>query len=77
MMGLFDDSPLLTSSQRRKIVLTYADSNARVAKYYLDRHELFDESVSAEPERPKKRKGLSVEKLIYILGWILAQRSEK
>ena len=77
MMGLFDDSPLLTSSQRRRIVSTYADSNARVAKYYLDRHELFDENMSAEPERPKKRKGLSVEKLIYILGWILAQRSEK
>ncbi len=76
-MDLFDDSPLLTSSQRRRIISTYADSNARVAKHYLGRRELFDESVSDEPERPKKRKGLSVEKLIYILGWILTQQSEK
>lgn len=77
MTGLFDDSPLLTTTQRREIVSAYADSNARVAKSYLGRERLFDESVSAEPVRPGKRKGLSVEKLIYILSWILARRSEK
>lgn len=77
MMGLFDDSPLLTSTQRQEILSSYANSNANVAKSYLGREQLFDESVSAELLQQEKGKGLSIEKLIYIFSWILARRFEK
>jgi hypothetical protein len=77
MMDLFDDSPLLTATQRQEILSSYADSNTRVAKSYLGREQLFDVSVSAEPVQPEKRMGLSIEKLIYIFSWILVRHFEK
>ena len=73
-MGLFDDSPLLTSAQRSKILSDYADSNARVARVYLGREQLFDEHQPVDSLQKKGNSGLSVEKLSYILGWLLVRR---
>jgi hypothetical protein len=72
-MGLFEDSPLLTVTQRREILSTYADPNSRVARTYLGRERLFDETMPADPMQVEIGKGLTPEKITYILGWILAR----
>jgi hypothetical protein len=75
-LKLFDDTPLLTSSQRQDILSTYSEANARVARTFLGREQLFDEKLPVEAPLPKTERGLTVEKLTYVLGWILARWPE-
>jgi hypothetical protein len=63
----------LTITQRRELLSTYADANARVARAYLGRERLFDETLPADPMQLEIGKGLTPEKITYILGWILAR----
>lgn len=73
---LFDDSSLLTADQRRKILSSYAASNANVARAYLGRERLFNETISADPPGKNTLQGLTLEKLVYIMGWVLARKQE-
>jgi len=70
-MGLFNDTPILDTTQRMEILSIYRDSNIYVADNYLGRKYLFDESMPAETMSLDKFIGLNVEKLSYILGWLL------
>jgi hypothetical protein len=74
-MNLFDDSPMLTSAERRQILSRYAESNTRLALTRLSRDWLFNENMPEESQPFKREKKLTVEKMAYILGWILAKRS--
>ncbi|PKN65139.1 MAG: hypothetical protein CVU57_12065 [Deltaproteobacteria bacterium HGW-Deltaproteobacteria-15] len=74
--GLFDDSPLLSTKQRKEILSTYAASNAEVARTYLGRERLFKEDIPDAPEPIAGEEGLTMDKLIYILGWILLRRDD-
>ncbi|RJP38313.1 MAG: hypothetical protein C4548_13325 [Desulfobacteraceae bacterium] len=76
-MDLFDDSPFLTADQRQEILSSYAASNAHVAKTYLGREHLFNETIAADPPEKSISQGLIQEKLVYILGWILAKHPKK
>ncbi len=68
-LELFDDSPLLSRSQRREILATYSEGNNQVAKTYLGREELF-QTLDSGPDS-KDYSGLTVEKLAGIVGWLL------
>jgi hypothetical protein len=70
---LFDDSPLLTTEERRKILDGYSGSNGRVARTYLSRERLFPEIGDRMDSGSDGGEGLTTEKLTYILGWILAR----
>jgi hypothetical protein len=74
-MGLFADCPLLTVTRRREILSAYTDVNAQLARTYLGREWLFDETLQNVPQQLESGKGLTIEKITYILGWILARRS--
>ena len=71
-LDLFDDSPLLTTARRREILSSYASGNSQVARTYLGRQKLFDDKLLEEPKTSRNHGGLTIEKLSYILGWILA-----
>jgi len=75
-LDLFDDSPLLDISRRQEVLSRYTEGNARVARTYLSRERLFDEIMPEESTIPEKSGDLNVEKLTFILGWILAHTSE-
>ncbi len=68
--GLFDESSPLSNEERQALLDAYREGNARVASTYLGRAELFDESL---PPPSRRESSLSQEKLMYILGWILAR----
>ncbi len=74
-MNLFDDTSLLTVDQQHEILSLYTDSNACVARTYLGRANLFNENISDEISTGESEKGLTIEKLTYILGWILAKQN--
>lgn len=66
---LFDDSPLLSHSQRLEILATYSKGNYHVAKTYLAREQLFTAPESGAGGN--EHAGLTVEKLASIVGWLL------
>ncbi len=68
--GLFDESSPLSNEERQALLDAYREGNARVASTYLGRAQLFDESL---PPPSRREPPLSQEKLVYILGWILAR----
>lgn len=70
--GLFDESPILDRNQRQALLTHYASSNAKVARDFFDREELF-EDANIEEADVTPSEGLSNEKLTYILGWLLAK----
>ena len=75
--GIFDQRPLLDSAQRRTILESYAQGNAEVARRYLAGAELFG-AEAAQPSSGTSHsaeEGLTADKLVYILGWILATSS--
>lgn len=72
--GLFDDSPLLRSSQRRRLIDRYREGNERVARAYLGRARLFDESLPEEPDAFVPDVSLDTAKLACILGWLLSRQ---
>jgi hypothetical protein len=72
--GLFDEAPLIDEDQARAIMRSYATGNSNVARKYFGRNHLFSQrSIPASTHVP--RNGVTTEKLLYLLGWILA-RSE-
>src|SRR5689334_18849904 len=73
--GLFDDAALLGVTERRALLEQYADSNGAVARTYLKKSRLFDDEMPQGLPRTAGRSELSCEKLAYILGWLIAQRS--
>lgn len=73
-LGLFDDRHLMDNSRRMQILSSYAVGNARIAHDYLGRDRLFDEQLPKEVEAPEEGGDLTVEKLSYILGWLLARK---
>lgn len=72
---LFDDTPPLAAAERRVLLSEYAEGNAQVAREYLGRDQLFDNKVSADTPSTCSYQGLSLEKLTYILGWLIARRN--
>jgi hypothetical protein len=73
-LDLFDQRPLLDADQRRSIVAHYRQSNVEAARLYLGEAELFDDTAADGPmaSPPLAGEGLTADKLIHILGWILA-----
>lgn len=72
--GLFDDRPLLGADERAAILARYAASNDAVARAYLKQAHLFDDAMPQGLPRGAERTELNSEKLVYILGWLVAQR---
>lgn len=70
--GLFDDAPLLSSSERAEVLQRYESSNAEVARRYLSRSSLFDAELPDDDGREPTR-ALTPESLAAILAWILAR----
>lgn len=75
--GLFDDSPLLDNDERRQILTSYTKSNQALARKYFQRDELFNEEITVQTEGQTGTHDLGVEKLSYILGWILSTRAAR
>jgi hypothetical protein len=76
---LFSDAPLLTAVQRRDIVASYKASNARIGEQ--TGHSVLFETIpdaSCEDEQAAVYDGdnFSTDKLVYILGWLLAKREK-
>lgn len=73
-LDLFDQRPLLDEAQRAAILEGYAESNAEAARRYLGEATLFDRGSAAVAASapPGAEEGLTADKLVYILGWILA-----
>lgn len=69
--GLFDEGPLLSRARRRALIAAYANGNAQVARTFLGRDTLFDESVPDDDATAPT--GLSAEKLARIVGWLMAK----
>jgi len=73
-LGLFDERPLLSPAERRTIMERYAAGNAEISKRYFAGAPLFaDEPAAPEAPASAQPAGLTNEKLLLILGWILAQ----
>jgi len=71
--GLFDDRPLLGAKGRAAILARHAKGNATVARTYLKRKRHFDDAMPRGLPRSTGRTELSTEKLVYILGCLIAQ----
>lgn len=75
--GLFDERPLLDSRQRQAIMDRYAAGNEAVAKRYFGGAPLFPATPQLDQcaaEAPSVESGLTAEKMVYILGWLLAYK---
>jgi hypothetical protein len=70
--GLFSVAPLLTKESRRKILKSYEQGNTQVARSFFRRDWLFDSSMP-ESEEYTEWEGPAHERIVYILGWILAR----
>jgi hypothetical protein len=71
---VFDDPPLLGTEERFAILARYAEGNTAVARTYLSRAHLFDDAMPQGLPRRAERARLDTEKLVYILGWLMARR---
>lgn len=76
--GIFDERPLLSARDRAAIMDSYAAGNAAVAKRYFGDDPLFSEArLDTGPEEPfDATSGLTTEKMLYIMGWLLAYRDD-
>lgn len=74
-LDLFDDSPLLSTIEREQILNEYENSNRQVAQIFLNRDELFNNDLlSVEGRKEGSQTGLTLEKLIWIISWIMARK---
>ena len=71
---VFADRPLMGSKERAAILKRYAASNRKVARRYFRRERLFDESMPKGLPARGARARLDNEKLVYIMGWLLARQ---
>jgi hypothetical protein len=71
--GLFDERPLLTVPARAALMERYASGNAAVAKRYFAGEDLFPAVADTDIAVPaaSAESGLTAEKMLYILGWLL------
>lgn len=69
--GLFNETPLINGRRRREILDRYRSGNAEVAQMYLGRPSLFSEEPDAEDLDEIDQHDLTIEKMSYIMGWIL------
>jgi hypothetical protein len=75
--SLFDDTPLLDHRRRQTILDTYADANRAVARRFFNRDELFTPlAPAAAGARSGAVQGLTIEKLVPILGWLMFRDTE-
>lgn len=74
--AVFDDTPFMSSAQRRSLVESYATDNARLAKTYLGKNEIFApvESDHQMHSENSARQGLTLTKILRILAWISFRR---
>ena len=70
--GLFDESPVLDEARRAEIRRYYASGNAAVAEKYLGRRDLFSDWADRGAPTSATKPALTVEKLVSILGWLMA-----
>ena len=72
---MFEDSPLLSDQQKRKIVDYYDDSNHRVSEEYFNHEPLFNEQAfdidTRLPSTLQENQALSPEKLVKIFAWLM------
>lgn len=69
--NIFDDKPLLSSEQRKEIILQYSESNRSVAQAYTDMEELFNDKLPHFNLQNNSSTNLTLEKLVLIFGWIM------
>jgi len=73
--AMFEDSPLLSDQQKRKIVDYYDDSNHRVSEEYFNHEPLFNEQAfdidTRLPSTLQENQALSPEKLVKIFAWLM------
>jgi hypothetical protein len=69
--GLFDEGSVLSGAQRTAIRKRYEDGNTEVAQRYLGSSRLFLENDV--PTTGGSAEHLTVDKLTYIVGWLLAR----
>lgn len=71
--GLFDESPAIDRPCADAIMASYAEGNRRIAQRYFGRADLF----AGQPNFPERgavtRTGITPDKLMYLLGWILSR----
>jgi hypothetical protein len=72
--SMFADRTLIGAQERAAILKRYAASNRAVARKYFRRDRLFDEALPKGLPRKGARPELDNEKLVYIIGWLLARR---
>lgn len=70
---IFDDTPFLSLTRRAALVDAYAAANARVARDFLGRDDLF--APVAGTDGPSVRRGLTPAKLLFIARWLIAHRA--
>jgi hypothetical protein len=74
--GIFDDSPLMTATERQDIRSLFTPSNTRVARRYLGEETLFPPVPEREGEG-RTYSGLDPEKIVMIMGWLLLNREKE
>jgi hypothetical protein len=73
--GFFDEGPVIDDDRAEQILASYAESNRRVAQRYFARDRLFLEDRKRSVADSARRDGLTVEKLLHVLGSILVQEA--
>lgn len=73
-MDLFDDPPLLSPNEKKALLDAYTASNMQLSRNYLSKDKLFKDKIADESPSEISRQGLTIEKLTYILGWILSHK---
>lgn len=74
--GLFDESSLLDGIRRQAILQDYAAGNTEVALAFLGREHLFLSSPPDQAPQSSSSSGLTIEKIAYILGWLMTTGGE-
>lgn len=73
--GIFDEQPVIDSQRRAAVLESYAQSNSAVAHRYFGRERLFLDAQPPQASTPAKREGLTVEKVLHVLGWLAARET--
>lgn len=71
--GNFSDAPVLARAGREALLARYASSNQQVARRFLGREQLFEQSLPEDTASQSQYSGLSVTALAQIMGWLIAR----
>jgi hypothetical protein len=69
--GMFDERPLIDAELAATILASYDKGNSAVARTYLQRSTLFYDAPDPKRDSSSEGGGLTVEKLVYAIGWLL------